>query len=116
MLRARIFSTYVTRTPAELALIEIAEAAAWAAAVAAGDTSSVVTEENKDIQDRDVNKFCSQNKQYDPAQEFRREDSGFGRAASTNPYLSIRGEPGSPRGTTLLEMILAVTKSQDSRT
>ena len=91
MQRARIFSTYVARTPAELAIMATAEAAAGAAAVAAGDTISVVTEEDKEIRERDVNKFVSQNRQYDPAQEFRREDSNFGRAVTTNPFLSIRG-------------------------
>ena len=83
MQRARIFSTYVARTPAELAIMATAEAAAGAAAV--------VTEEDKEIRERDVNKFVSQNRQYDPAQEFRREDSNFGRAVTTNPFLSIRG-------------------------
>ena len=91
MQRARSFSTYVARTPAELAVMATAEATASSAAIAAGDAISVVTEEDKEIRERDVNKFVDQNRQYDPAQVFRRGDSGFGRAVTTNPFLSIRG-------------------------
>ena len=116
MLRARIFSAF--KTPQQLALMAEAMAAAQAAAGETGEEISVVTEEtilekNKKLHDRDVNKFCSQNQQYDPTQEFRREDFGFGRAAESNPFLSIMGEPSSPRGTTLREMNLTVTEWND---
>ena len=70
MQRARSFSTYVARTPAELAVMATAEATASSAAIAAGDAISVVTEEDKEIRERDVNKFVDQNRQYNPAQVF----------------------------------------------
>ena len=70
MQRARIFSTFVTRTPAERAMAIAEAAAAATAATAAGDTVSVVTEEEKEVRERDVNKFIDQNRQYDPTQVF----------------------------------------------
>ena len=78
MLRARIFSNYVTRTALQRTVMATAEAAAEAAATASGEIISFMREEDKKIRDRDVNKFVEQNRQYDPEQVFRRGDTDYG--------------------------------------
>ena len=113
MLRTRIFEAFVTRTADEAALDAIVVVAAQQVALDAGETVSVVTEESKEVSERNVNKFCLENPQYGPTQIFRREDYGFGRAVSSNPFLSIMGGANSPRETTLRELNGAVTEWND---
>ena len=97
--KTRIFSTFVTPTAAQRALAEAQATAAATAATEAGEVVSVISEEDKEVHERCINKVVEQNKHYDPTQVFRWADSEYGLAQTTNSFLAVRGGSGSPRGT-----------------
>ena len=72
-------------------------------------------EKNKSPSDRNINKYCRENPQYDPNQPLEGEDRTFGQPITNNPFLKCFGRGSSPRETTLGGLNKLVTEYNDEK-